>query len=40
MQSALEDASELLQAREFESAIELLRSAEAHRAKLRSATGQ
>jgi hypothetical protein len=40
MQSALEDASELLEAREFETAIESLRSAEAHRAKLRSATGQ
>lgn len=40
MQSALEDASELLQAREFETAVESLRSAEAHRAKLRSATGQ
>ena len=40
MQSALEDAAELLQAREFETAIESLRSAEAHRAKLRSATGQ
>ena len=40
MQSALEDASELLQANEFETAIESLRSAEAHRAKLRSATGQ
>jgi hypothetical protein len=40
MQSALEDASELLQNREFETAIESLRSAEAHRAKLRSATGQ
>ena len=40
MQSALEDASELIQAKEFETAIESLRSAEAHRAKLRSATGQ
>jgi hypothetical protein len=40
MQGALEDASELLEAREFETAIESLRSAEAHRAKLRSATGQ
>jgi hypothetical protein len=40
MQSALEDASELLQANEFETAVESLRSAEAHRAKLRSATGQ
>ena len=40
MQSALEDAAELLQAREFETAIESLRAAEAHRAKLRSATGQ
>ena len=40
MQGALEDASELLEAREFETAIESLRSADAHRAKLRSATGQ
>ena len=40
MQSALEDASELLEAKEFETAIESLRSAEAHRARLRSATGQ
>jgi hypothetical protein len=40
MQSALEDAAELLQAREFDTAIESLRSAEAHRTKLRSATGQ
>jgi hypothetical protein len=40
MQSALEDASELIQTGEFETAIESLRSAEAHRAKLRSATGQ
>jgi hypothetical protein len=40
MQSALEDASELLQAREFDTAIDSIRSAEAHRAKLRSATGQ
>jgi hypothetical protein len=40
MQSALEDAAELLQAGEFDTAIESLRSAEAHRTKLRSATGQ
>lgn len=40
MQSALEDASELLEAKDFEMAIESLRSAEAHRAKLKSATGQ
>jgi hypothetical protein len=40
MQSALEDASELLQAKEFETAIESLRGAEAYRVKLRPATGQ
>ena len=40
MQSALEDASELIQAKEFDTAIESLRGAEAHRAKLRSVTGQ
>jgi predicted AlkP superfamily pyrophosphatase or phosphodiesterase len=40
MQSALEDASELIQAKEFETAIESLRGAEAHRSKLRSVTGQ
>ena len=40
MQSALEDASELIQTKEFDTAIESLRSAEAQRARLRSATGQ
>ena len=40
MQSALEDAAELIEAKEFETAIEALRGADAHRARLRSATGQ
>jgi hypothetical protein len=40
MQSALEDASELLQAGELTIAIDALRAAEAYRVKLRSATGQ
>ena len=40
MQSALEDASELIQTKEFDTALESLRGAEAQRARLRSATGQ
>ena len=40
MQSALEDASELIQTKEFDTAIESLRGAEAQRARLRSTTGQ
>jgi hypothetical protein len=40
MQGALEDAADLLLAMEFETAIESLRSADAYRARLRSATGQ
>jgi hypothetical protein len=40
MQSALEDAAELLRSHEFDTAIDALRGAEAHRARLKGATGQ
>lgn len=40
MQSALEDAAELIAAKEFDTAIEALRGADAYRARLKGATGQ
>lgn len=40
MQGSLEDASELIQAKEFDAAIDALRRADYQRGKLRSATGQ
>jgi hypothetical protein len=40
MQGALEDAAEFMLTMEFETAIESLRSAEAYRVRLQSATGQ
>lgn len=40
MQSALEDAAELIAANDFDTAVEALRGAEAYRARLKGATGQ